>query len=86
MSVEPPIGKSVHSVLSMTLNLVQSAPGFYVSFKVPLQSRTKSEGVRASLSKLPWGPIFRSQSMIDEPDSQLGRILKRFVPMTLYRL
>ena len=85
VSVGPSLSRSDHSALFLMLMLVEPAPHFVLAFRTPLLSIVNWTGVRDSLSSIRWGPIFKSQSMIEDIDNQVSEVLLRFVPMVTFR-
>ena len=80
-----PIGKSDHSHIDLTLNTSARAPGFDCSHEVLLKTRVNWDVVRAEVAQLPWGRIYRSDTMVEDLETHLHGLVERHVPRVTVR-
>ena len=69
------VGRSDHASLGVALNLSPTVAGFDVARRVPLKSRVNWNAVCEALSGLNWRSIFRSPTMVQDFDREVGRIM-----------
>ena len=84
--VSPPVGRSDHSSLLLSLNVDQPVMDFTVMKEIYMKTGIIWANVVVDIESLPWGDVFGHDQPVDKMNDYLLAILRRHVRVKILRL